>query len=350
MPGHLRTRLKRVLTAGSHKNAKPEEPESDFYKPGEKMPPLKYRRAVDPEHKKKLEAFSFSTAWRRHSNASLYSPMGSRLPSRRSSFRRRSRSRSMHRSRRGSCTSEYDAESEWVDSGIGASIAGDDRPANIKEASDDEGDVLNVGLSRNPTEDPRDARRKQSQGARRTSDARQPSRPATGSDRTRQASQPFSAEELEMALQRSHLEATREESDKSAGESPFEDFDDPSPFLRPRGGSIYVPYNGQGTPPKLPFWGTAYPSCDDAPSAGHFSRRASVFLSPEESCTPNYERSGSYFVPKDAPGLTQARRTSVFVPADDECVCAPPAPEEPKRKVQPCAPCDAVAAILARPD
>ena len=49
----------------------------------------------------------------------------------------------MHRSRRGSCTSEYDAESEWVDSGIGASIAGDDRPANIKEASDDEGDVLN---------------------------------------------------------------------------------------------------------------------------------------------------------------------------------------------------------------
>jgi hypothetical protein len=48
----------------------------------------------------------------------------------------------MHRSRRGSCSSDYDAE-EWVDSGIGASIAGDDRPANIKEASDDEGDVLN---------------------------------------------------------------------------------------------------------------------------------------------------------------------------------------------------------------
>jgi hypothetical protein len=144
MPGHLRTRLKRVLTAGSHgKNAKPELPESDFYQPGEKMPPLKYRRAVDPEHKKKLEAFSFATAWRRHSHTSLYSPMGSRLPSRRSSFRRqRSRSRSMHRSRRGSFSSDYDAE-EWVDSGIGASIAGDDRPANIKEASDDEGDVLN---------------------------------------------------------------------------------------------------------------------------------------------------------------------------------------------------------------
>jgi hypothetical protein len=144
MPGHLRTRLKRVLTGNQDKKnaAKQPKPESDFYQPGEKMPPLKYRRAVDPEHKKKLEAFTFGTAWRRHSNASLYSPMGSRLPSRRNSCRRRSRSRSMHRSRRGSTASEYDAE-EWVDSGIGASIAGDDRPANIREASDDEGDVLN---------------------------------------------------------------------------------------------------------------------------------------------------------------------------------------------------------------
>lgn len=160
MPGQLRTRLRRVLTGspedGGHgplskfksKHAKSTQPESDFYLPGEKMPPLKYRRPVDPEHKQRLEAFSFATAWRRHSNASLYSPMGSRLPSRRSSFRSRhgrSRSRSMHRSRRSSFSSEYDQE-EWVDSGIGASIAGDDRPANIREASDDEGDVLN-GMS-----------------------------------------------------------------------------------------------------------------------------------------------------------------------------------------------------------
>jgi hypothetical protein len=207
-----------------------------------------------------------------------------------------------------------------------------------------------VGLSRNPTEDPRDARRKQSQGARRSSSVQQPSRPATGSDRTRNPSQPFSAEELELALQKSHLEATKEESDKSASESPFEDFDDPSPFLRPRGGSIYVPYNGQGTPPKLPFWGTAYPSCDDALSAGHFSRRASVFLSSDDgSCTPQYDRRASFFVTMDAPGLTQARQTSDS--DDDECVCPPPAaPEAPKRKPQPCAPCDAIAAILARPD
>lgn len=71
------------------------------------------------------------------------------MPSRRGSFRsRRSRSRSMHRSRRSSFSSDYDTE-EWVDSGIGASIAGDDRPANIREASDDEGDVLN-GLFSDP--------------------------------------------------------------------------------------------------------------------------------------------------------------------------------------------------------
>jgi hypothetical protein len=207
-----------------------------------------------------------------------------------------------------------------------------------------------VGLSRNPTEDPRDARRRQSQGARHSSSVRQTSRPDTASDGTRRASQPFSAEELELALQKSHLEATKEESDKSASETPLEDFDDDaSPWLRPRGGSIYVPYDGQGTPPKLPLWGTAYPSCDDAPSAGHFSRRASVFISSEDSCTPQYERRESFFVSMDAPGLTQARRISEFIPAEEaECVCPPP--EAPKRKVQPCAPCDAIAAILARPD
>lgn len=154
MPGHLRTRLRRALTGQAEggplskiksRNSKNTDPDDDYYKPGEKMPPLKYRRAVDPEHKKKLEAFSFTTAWRRRSHTSLYSPMGSRLPSRRNSCRsRRSRSRSMARSRRSSfsTSSDYDQE-EWVDSGIGASIAGDERPANIREASDDEGDVLN---------------------------------------------------------------------------------------------------------------------------------------------------------------------------------------------------------------
>jgi hypothetical protein len=155
MPGALRSRLRRVLTgqegeggiAGKMKRNKKDEatePESDFYKPGEKMPPMKYRRPVDPEHKKNLEAFTWKKAWRRRSHQSLYSPMGSRLPSRKGSFRsRRSRSRSVHRSRRSSFHSEYDEDDTWVDSGIGASISDSERPANIREASDDEGDVLN---------------------------------------------------------------------------------------------------------------------------------------------------------------------------------------------------------------
>lgn len=56
-----------------------------YYKPGEKVPQPKYRRPVDPAHKARLEAFSFANAWRRMSNQSEYSPMGSRLPSRRGS-------------------------------------------------------------------------------------------------------------------------------------------------------------------------------------------------------------------------------------------------------------------------
>jgi hypothetical protein len=70
--------------------------EHSVYGPGEKIPPSKYRRPVQKEHKEKLEAFSFAKAWRRKSNTSLYSPMGSRMPSRKNSAEpqqgRRSRS------------------------------------------------------------------------------------------------------------------------------------------------------------------------------------------------------------------------------------------------------------------
>ena len=57
----------------------------DVYKPGEAMPKPKYRAPVDPQHKDRLEAFSFGGAWeaiRRKSVQSQYSPMGSRMPSR----------------------------------------------------------------------------------------------------------------------------------------------------------------------------------------------------------------------------------------------------------------------------
>ena len=58
-----------------------------MYKPGERIP-YKYRRPVDKKHKETLEAFNFADAWneRRKSFASQYSPMGSRLPSRRNSM------------------------------------------------------------------------------------------------------------------------------------------------------------------------------------------------------------------------------------------------------------------------
>ena len=57
----------------------------DVYQPGEAMPKPKYRAPVDPQHKDRLEAFSFAGAWeamRRKSMQSQYSPMGSRMPSR----------------------------------------------------------------------------------------------------------------------------------------------------------------------------------------------------------------------------------------------------------------------------
>lgn len=97
----FRARLKKTFsrnsTSGSDGSSTADSnQESSVYGPGEKMPQPKYRRPVQKEHKEKLEAFSFAKAWRRKSNASLYSPMGSRMPSRKNSAEqqqgRRSRS------------------------------------------------------------------------------------------------------------------------------------------------------------------------------------------------------------------------------------------------------------------
>ena len=77
-----------------------EYPEN-VYKPGE-IPPSKYKGPYNQEHQVKLHAFSFKTAFqgRRKSEQSLYSPMGSRLPSRKGSFlSRRSFGRSRQQSR-----------------------------------------------------------------------------------------------------------------------------------------------------------------------------------------------------------------------------------------------------------
>jgi hypothetical protein len=59
---------------------------SNVYKPGEPMPRPKYRAIPKKEHKEKLEAFNFADAWRKKSFQSTYSPMGTRAPSRRTSF------------------------------------------------------------------------------------------------------------------------------------------------------------------------------------------------------------------------------------------------------------------------
>lgn len=48
-------------------------------------PKPKYRAPVDPEHKAKLESFSFANNWRRKSTQSDHSPFGSRQPSRNNS-------------------------------------------------------------------------------------------------------------------------------------------------------------------------------------------------------------------------------------------------------------------------
>lgn len=62
------------------------ESSHDVYQPGEAMPPPKYRRAPQKEHRDKLEAFSFADAWRKRSFQSSHSPMGTRASSRRASF------------------------------------------------------------------------------------------------------------------------------------------------------------------------------------------------------------------------------------------------------------------------
>ncbi|KAF2683735.1 hypothetical protein K458DRAFT_418712 [Lentithecium fluviatile CBS 122367] len=210
------------------------------YGPGDKMPPLKYRRPVNPEHKAHLEAFNWAKAWRRKSEQSLYSPMGSRMPSRRNSFQSFGR-RSMAMRRSKSLTRTDDGSA--VDSGIGASVAGDDRPEQLREGSDEEGDVTNVGLSRQPTNDPTTQRKSSSVGRRSQSIKSGSSRPATA-DRARRSlsttktDAPFSQEDLELALKRSNLEATKEESDRSGDATPGS----------PGGGMLKVPADGYANP------------------------------------------------------------------------------------------------------
>ncbi|KAF2010883.1 hypothetical protein BU24DRAFT_466642 [Aaosphaeria arxii CBS 175.79] len=235
----LRTRLRRAFTRGSSdegsggplsritsRSSKKDKPKPDpnVYQPGEKMPPMKYRRPVDPIHKKNLEAFNWATSWRRKSDPSVYSPMGSRMPSRKNSHTTLGR-----RSIGGRKTSSR-ADDSAVDSGFGGSISGDtDHPSLLREGSEEEGDVTNVGLSRPPTNDrPRKSSSihgRRSHSIHRTLSNRSGgSRPPTKDGAIRRSGssrgEPFTPAELELALKRSHLETPKEESDRSGDGSP----------------------------------------------------------------------------------------------------------------------------------
>lgn len=86
---------------------------SNVYAPGEPMPRPKYRAPVKKEHKEKLESFNWGSAWRRRSYISEYSPMGSRMPSRRNSLISR-KSFGGSKSRRGSVSDAVPGETTGV--------------------------------------------------------------------------------------------------------------------------------------------------------------------------------------------------------------------------------------------
>lgn len=135
----LRTRIKRAFTRSSTSSdsnslsKSSSRKDSNVYQPGEKMPPMKYRRPVNPEHKERLEAFSFAKAWRRKSDQSVYSPMGSRMPSRKNSTQTQGR-KSFQAPRSGSlATAPHRAASSGAADGV----------SQVKEGSDEEDDVAN---------------------------------------------------------------------------------------------------------------------------------------------------------------------------------------------------------------
>ncbi|KAF2497278.1 hypothetical protein BU16DRAFT_560585 [Lophium mytilinum] len=186
----IRQRIKRALTRSSTSSDNPHlsksKPDPNVYQPGEKMPPMKYRRPVAPEHKEKLEAFSFARAWRRKSGSSQYSPMGSRMPSRRNSTA----------TRKSFQTSRLSMQAPRISMAKG-------EEGGVREGSEEEGDVTNVGLSRTHTHESSLRPRHSSVGGRRSQ-----SRPRTGrgSASTKAGEAAFSPEDLELALNRSHLD------------------------------------------------------------------------------------------------------------------------------------------------
>jgi hypothetical protein len=180
---------------------------SNVYKPGEVMPRPKYRRPPTKEHKEKLEAFSFAGAWRRKSHQSEYTPMGTRVPSRRASlFSLASRKKSytgsvLGPSRRHSrANSVTSAGTEG--SGMGPASRRRERGFAVTRLStetevDGDDDIANVGISRVQSQEYAQSRHRVAPN--RHSFTRVPTM-STAHDH-----QPFSEQDLALALQRSHL-------------------------------------------------------------------------------------------------------------------------------------------------
>lgn len=196
------------LSKASSNNSSRERWPSNVYKPGEVMPRPKYRKPPTKEHKEALESFSFADAWRRKSFQSVYSPMGTRAPSRKNSSRGPSRRGSLFSrnsytksaSRAGSVSSAGEPEKGPKGQHREREHFAALRPAlSTEEEVEGDDDVHNVGLSRVQSYDQKPVM----------------SRPMTAENTranmgyfpavTAHDHLPFSEHELALAMQRSHL-------------------------------------------------------------------------------------------------------------------------------------------------
>ncbi|KAF2726347.1 hypothetical protein K431DRAFT_6638 [Polychaeton citri CBS 116435] len=173
---------------------------SNVYKPGEPMPRPKYRAPPKKEHKEKLDSFSFADSWRRKSQQSMYSPMGTRAPSRRHSLislgRRKSYGAKSHRT--GSFSSDTTEKSRHRKDALSR--------LNTQTEAEGDDDVANVGMSRVVSRDTK----KDALSRPRTAENHKPNNldaTVSGASEGTQAHDhhPFTEADLERALRKSRI-------------------------------------------------------------------------------------------------------------------------------------------------
>ncbi|EME85825.1 uncharacterized protein MYCFIDRAFT_88431 [Pseudocercospora fijiensis CIRAD86] len=183
---------------------------SNVYKPGEPMPRPKYRAPPKKEHKERLEAFSFTEAWRRKSFQSQYSPMGTRAPSRNNSTRQPSRRSSWislgRKSSDGRTNSFTSADTEKSNVRQREHMGVAQPPKLWTEAENSEGDddVNNVGMSRVASKDRNHPVVSRPRTADGPTDLVLPHMNAISKTITARDHQPFTEEQLALAINRSH--------------------------------------------------------------------------------------------------------------------------------------------------